>query len=214
MGVDLIGQKFTRLTVVKFDGMNKWKQRLWLCVCSCGKKKSIVSYQLSSGGTKSCGCLQKEIVTNKNIKHNHARRKERSRTYTTWTSMIQRCGDQNCIDYPIYGGRGIIVCKRWQKFVNFLKDMGEIPSGFQLDRVDNNRGYDKSNCRWSTPKQQGRNRRNNRMIFYKDKRQCLSAWAEEYGVNYKLLWKRICVYNWPIEKALTTPKKQQRIYLS
>lgn len=126
--------------------------------------------------------------------------------------MIQRCTNPNDKRYKNYGGRGITVCKRWRNsFEKFLEDMGEPPTKeHSIDRINNNGNYCKSNCRWVTRKEQNRNKRNNRLITYKGKTQCLIEWAEEYNINYDTLWCRIYKYGWPIEKALTTPVKKRR----
>lgn len=84
-------------------------------------------------------------------------------TYTCWLNMKDRCNNKNNINYRHYGGRRITVCKRWNKFENFLKDMGEKPEGLTLDRIDNNKGYYKDNCRWTNWKQQNNNRREKRV---------------------------------------------------
>ena len=149
-------------------------------------------------------------LVKRNTKHNHARRGKLSKTYVLWKAMIQRCTDLNSRDYISYGGRGITVCKHWCTFINFLEDMGEIPSGYQIDRINNNGNYCKSNCRWVTSKVNSRNKRNNHLITFNGKTQCMSAWAEEYDINYQLLWKRMCVYRWSIDKALTEPKRGSR----
>lgn len=73
--------------------------------------------------------------------------------------MLQRCGNPKMIHYRNYGGRGITVCAAWQDFTGFLRDVGERPPGHTLDRIDNDLGYFKANCRWATPKQQAANRR-------------------------------------------------------
>ena len=91
----------------------------------------------------------------KNLRHG----KNGTPIYYTWGSMIKRCTNKNCWNYKNYGGRGIKVCERWLIFMNFYEDMGEKPEGLQLDRIDNNLGYFKENCRWATPSVNGANRR-------------------------------------------------------
>jgi len=82
----------------------------------------------------------------------------KSITYTSWRSMIQRCNNSKHADYYKYGGRGIKVCERWEKFENFLEDMGERPEGLTIDRIDNSRDYILENCRWATRSQQQKNK--------------------------------------------------------
>ena len=139
----------------------------------------------------------------KYTRHGHTTRTKVSQTYKSWETMIQRCHNKNNPKYHLYGGRGILVCQQWRQFINFLDDMGEAPRGHQIDRIDNDKGYCKSNCRWRTSKQQGRNRRDNRLITFQGKTQCLSEWADETGINRETISSRIR-RGISIEKSLTT----------
>lgn len=107
----------------------------------------------------------------------------RTKSFNSWRGMKARCLNPNDPRFKDYGGRGITVCERWNVFANFLADMGERPEGTSLDRIDNTLGYSKENCRWAKPKDQQRNMRSNRMLTYAGKTQCMSAWAEELGLN-------------------------------
>jgi len=115
--------------------------------------------------------------------HGHCCNYKITRTYSIWASMLQRCSNMNCHKWSRYGGRGIKVCDRWHKFVNFLADMGEKPEGLSIDRIDNDGNYEPGNCRWATPKQQMNNSSKNTMITFDGKTQCLSAWAREIGIK-------------------------------
>lgn len=121
--------------------------------------------------------------------------------------MKQRCCNPNDSMYPDYGGRGIKICDRWYVFENFLADMGEIPAGCQLDRIDNEGNYCLENCRWSTKKQQARNRRTTNMITHNGKTQCLSDWAKELHITSTALFYRLRNPSWSRKKALTLHKK-------
>ncbi len=207
----LKGKQFGRLIVIKRVGKNTWGQYEWLCLCNCGKKKIILGSRLQNRTTNSCGCLQIENTTISNInrtQHGHTQNKKMSKTYQTWINIIRRCNNPKDTSYNRYGNRGITVCKRWLKsFKNFLIDMGECPKRHSIDRIDNNKGYYKDNCKWATPKQQARNRRNNNMLTLRGKTKCMTSWAEEYKINISTLWSRIYELDWSIEKALTIPIK-------
>jgi len=197
---NLIGKKFGKLLVIKKMNNNKYRQHMWLCLCECGKEKIVRGNNLKSRVTKSCGCSR--------TKHGHTKMVV-SKTYTAWKNMVRRCTSPNEKNYRYYGGRGIKVCKRWQKFMNFLEDMGEPPTQkHSIDRIDNDGNYCKANCRWVTSKINNRNRRNNHLISHGGKIQCVSAWAEELKINITTLRARLYL-DWSVEKALTTPVRKK-----
>ena len=120
-----------------------------------------------------------------------------------WGAMKNRCNNPNCSAFKNYGGRGIKVCKEWQSFRNFERDM--LPSfkqGLQLERIDNNKGYSKENCRWATPKEQAINRRNTNIIEFDNMKKTLTDWAIELGIKRSTLAQRFYVYNWSVERCL------------
>lgn len=195
----LAGQKFGMLTTISKCGKNNYGHTKWLCLCSCGQISVVLDCSLKSGNTKSCGCFAR----NNAATHGHTCSNKESRIYRTWRSMIGRCTNPSNSKYPIYGGRGINVCKQWTKFSNFLVDMGEPPTNkHSIDRIDNNSDYCKENCRWATSKQQNRNKRNNLFVTYNGKTQLVIDWAKECGIKYTtLLWR--LNNGWSIERALT-----------
>ena len=211
--IDLIDKRFSRLLVVSKENNDRHGRSRWLCQCDCGKMRIVRGVSLTSRRTKSCGCLSKEKTIERQTKHGHGKNGAKSSCYESWLHMIQRCHNRNHQAYRLYGNRGIFVCDKWRKFENFLKDMGQPPTDkHQIDRIDNDKGYCPKNSRWSTPKQNSRNKRNNHVIDYQNKRQCLAWWAEELNINKSTLANRLD-RGWSIEKALTTPvrKKVSRI---
>ncbi|WP_167440549.1 hypothetical protein [Paraburkholderia fungorum] len=194
--VRLDGRKFNRLTVVEWAGNGKW-----LCLCDCGSTSSVQGYKLKTGDVKSCGCLNDEKRRECNTRHGLSD----TRIHRSWMSMRQRCENPKDRAYHRYGGRGIKVCDRWQIFENFASDMGPMPEGKTLDRFPNvNGNYEPGNCRWADDKQQARNLRSNRVITHNGKTQCLSAWAEECGINRVTIAHRLRK-GMSFEQAITQP---------
>lgn len=136
------------------------KPRRFLCLCNCGEYTEVALDNLRHGRVKSCGCLQREKASRSQYKHGHTGNDKPTPTYMSWYNMKQRCHNPNNDVYKYYGGRGITVCDGWlDSFENFLEDMGERPEGTSIDRINNDGNYDPSNCRWTTKKEQARNRR-------------------------------------------------------
>lgn len=199
--LDLTGEHFGRLTVHKRDGNRKPVQ--WICICDCGKTKSIRAFSLRQGFTRSCGCLNSELASKRKSRLKHGQ--WGTTEYVAWHSMKTRCLCTTGKDYPRYGGRGITVCARWLNFENFLADMGRRPSPkHSIDRINNNGPYAPKNCRWATKQEQQRNKRNNRKVTICDETIPLVEWAERIGISYSALHKRLKA-KWPEEKLLCGP---------
>lgn len=147
---DLTRQRFGKLLVKKQASyLENDRRARWKCVCDCGNIIIVRSSNLIQGLTFGCGCNK--------ITHGQYQ----SRTYNSWSTMIQRCTNPKASNYKAYGKRGITVCKRWRVFENFLEDMGERPSKKTLERRDVDGNYTKKNCKWATDIEQNNNRRAN-----------------------------------------------------
>lgn len=154
---NLVGERFGRLTVTAYSE-TKNQKRFWICSCDCGTTKSVSTDQLRVGKYMSCGCLAAEHRDQ--TTHGGSKTSE----YNIWKGMKKRCENPRDHAYARYGGRGITVCERWQKFENFLEDMGQRPAGTSIDRFpDVDGSYQPSNCRWATQDEQQRNRRSTKL---------------------------------------------------
>ena len=163
---DLTGTKFSRWTVIKLEKIIK-SQYFWLCKCDCGNDKVVRESDLKRGKSKSCKCLRGENLALLNTKLKSTHKKCKTTEYKSWSSIKSRCLNKKDKDYHNYGGRGITICENWKNsFENFLKDMGTKPNNeYSIDRINNNLGYFKENCKWANSKEQARNRRKNVIVL-------------------------------------------------
>ena len=182
--IDITGQRFGRLIVLEFEKTEK-TQSFWKCQCDCGEVIVTRRGALMSGDNVSCGCYNRDKQTTHGM--------EGTRIYHTWRSMLSRCNYAKDICYHLYGGRGIKVCDRWlHSFENFFEDMKKGYSDkLTIDRIDTNGDYEPRNCKWSTQKEQGNNRRNNLYITIGNITRTLTEWCERYKANYFNVWALI-----------------------
>jgi len=186
---DKVGERYGRWLVLEKLERKTGGYYWYKCRCDCGTIKEIMGGSLrkkkSTAGTYSCGCARLEKITTHGM--------TKTPTFKSWESMLQRCTNKNSPDYPRWGGAGITICDRWMKFENFYEDMGERPSlDHSIDRYPNKTGnYEPENCRWTTRSEQQKNKTNSRYITYKGKEKPLKDWADETGIPYDLLLRRL-----------------------
>lgn len=134
----------------------------------------------------------------------------RTPTYHAWASMKQRCYNAKQNRFARYIGRGIQVCERWRNsFIAFLEDMGEMPEGMSLDRIDNDGDYCPENCRWATATQQANNTHRTRYITINGEKRLARDMAEEFGISYGLVSNRL-TNGWTLEQALELEEHHDR----
>lgn len=147
----MIGLRFNKWTIVSIHPI---KKRFAFCKCDCGNERLIWLKELERGLSKGCRNCRNERYKNGSPIKLTIHGMSKTNTYKVWSGLISRCENPKVRIYKYYGGRGIKVCEEWRSdFMNFFRDMGERPEGLQLDRINNNLGYSKDNCRWVTSKE-------------------------------------------------------------
>ena len=192
----------TIVTISDFFKTDSYGNKIGIFECHCGKIFSSLVTRIKQGIKKSCGCLKNKSKHGRNKTVEHG----------IWCGIRNRCLNKNNKAFASYGGRGITVSEEWlSSFENFYRDMGPRPGkDYSIDRIDNDKGYSKENCRWATRKEQNNNQRSNRIIEFNNKSQNLTAWAAETGFAFDTLRARLDNYGWSVEQAFTTPLKVQR----
>lgn len=207
---DLVGKRFFRMVVMEraenLGSGVKTKAR-WKCLCDCGNYTILSTSSLTGGNTKSCGCLKREIAKRNARLLNRTHGMTGTRVHNIWCSMHQRCYDPKHKSFEYYGGRGITVCQEWHDFSIFLMDMGCPDAHLTLDRIKNDVGYHKENCRWATAIEQQNNRRDNVQITAFGRTQTIAIWAKEVGLAKATILTRIGGGMTP-ELALSTPPRK------
>lgn len=154
---EMVGEKFGRLTVIRSEGSKQCgsvKRRMWLCRCDCGNEVSVTTSSLTTGNTRSCGCLLDEYNASK--KPDPQEKKIRLHIENVWFKIKQRCYNPKSNNYRAYGARGIRMCDEWlnnsKAFANWCLNNG-YQIGLEIDRIDNDGNYEPSNCQFLTKRE-------------------------------------------------------------
>jgi len=193
--LEIEGKKFSRLTAIR-----RVTGKMWLFRCDCGNEIERIGTSVTSGNTKSCGCLRKEATAARNASHGLTTHP----LYFRWAGMIQRCVNPNHVGYKNYGAKGVKVCERWMNFESFLSDMGMPKTGESIDRIDSNGDYEPTNCRWASSKEQSRNTKRNVVVEVDGVSLTVRDWEIKLGFGRGAIQRRIDL-GWPHKSAVTEP---------
>lgn len=151
----------------------------WLCKCDCGNLAEYIATRVRFNRVNYCKKCAAQNAAIKNKTHGM----RNTATYRSWISAKDRATNKKSKDFYRYGAIGLGMAERWLKFENFLEDMGERPSGTSIDRIDPRKGYEPGNCRWATPAEQARNRKDLTIIKTKTGFVPLIDYAKQLGIT-------------------------------
>ena len=219
-GKNLVGERFGRRVVLSLEGAKrdatgKALSFHWRCRCDCGNEIVCSQSTLKNPTIISCGCFQKEQMTERFRTHGCAREDgSRHPIYAKWIQMRRRCVSEEPEKRIHYLDRGITVCERWNDYTAFASDM--LPTwrpGLTIERKDVNKGYNPENCCWATTREQNNNRTDNVYVEFRGERHTVGEWATIVNIPYDILWRRLRRKErkkWSVEQAMTLPIKNQR----
>lgn len=210
--INLIGRKIGKLTVISIAS-NMGKNTAWKCRCDCGVVRDYLTYNLTSGKSKSCGCARAKSMSNKFTTHG----KSKTRLYGIYKGMKQRCLNKNNPAYHYYGGKGVSIYKEWlsdfELFYKWSYNNG-YKDGLSIDRINPNGNYEPDNCRWVEVQKQQNNKLNSFFITINGDRKTLAEWAKCKKIKQQTLYSRFyrmfesldIINNSDIELTITTDK--------
>jgi hypothetical protein len=190
----MVGTVVSNTLLLSFEGFRKYNPIFQGKCLNCGNIRTV---RLDALKYNKGYCNKCESVT-----HGESRN-GRTRLYTIWKNMIQRCTNKRRKDYCNYGGRGITICGNWSSYENFRTwaFKNGYSDNLSIDRINNNLGYYPENCQWTTPKAQANNRRSNVIITINGISNTLEGWSKKYGVHHNIIQNRL-KRGWPPEKAV------------
>ena len=143
---DITGRQYGLLTVIKYLKPSRNGHAIYNCLCKCGNKCDVFATALKTGNTLSCGCIQKQMVSESNKTHGCSK----TALYGVWNTILSRCYNANTKSFKHYGGKGIKVCDEWRNFEYFKNwaDKNNYKQGLSIDRVNNDGDYCPQNCQW------------------------------------------------------------------
>lgn len=201
--------QFERLKVIERAANDKYGNSMWVCKCECGATKTVRGSHLTCGNTKSCGCLDREVVAKNAIKHGM----RYTRIYNIWRKMKERCSNPNATNYRYYGAKGIRVCEEWMEFEAFYE--WAKTSGYRddltIDRINVFDNYKPGNCRWATIREQNNNTTRNHTITIGREARTIQGWADVMGINRSTILSRL-KNGWSPEDAVLMPRYRTRVY--
>lgn len=215
---NLLGKRFGKLVVVErlenVRDSSGHMRSYYVCECDCGNKVQYDRHSLTKGSVNSCGCYKKELMQNPttNWRFQKFLRENKETLRRTLYHIQQRCLNENYQNYRYYGFRGISVCDEWcgeDGYMNFYlwAYKNGFRKGLSIDRINNDGDYTPDNCRWTTHKEQQRNKSTTHYIEYKGETKSIGEFAELYNIPYNVLWNRIS-NGWSVENAIETPTKR------
>lgn len=214
-----IDKKYNYLRIIGF-GYNEFGKRCFNCKCDCGREKLLITTDVVTGRVKSCGCMHRELSRKASIIHGAYSYGQPERLYRIYRGMIARCHNKNNPNYPNYGGRGITVCSEWRDNYDTFR-IWAIENGYDenktrkeqsIDRIDNDKGYEPSNCRWTTMKVQRANQRPHRAhkkrstVLLNGREYFKRDICSEYEISVEMFDYRVKHKGMGVMEALTTPK--------
>lgn len=187
--------KLELLSISKIIRYNKY----YLCKCDCWNIKEVRIDHLKRWEIKSCWCIERKSWLLYNIKTHW---KYKTRIYSIWHWLKNRCNNKNYIRYKDYWWRWITYDKKWENFEWFYEDMIEWYNEYlTIDRINNNWNYCKENCRWVSNEEQQLNRRNNRILDYMWEKLTISQWWKKLWIKPNTISVRLFYWK-TIEQSL------------
>lgn len=181
----MIGSVYGYLKVVELSRhLSPDRQKVYLCECKCGVRVSVLSGNLKRGNTKSCGCARKNKTSARMSQLNFRHGETNTKLWKTWKGIVERATCKTSSHYKRYGGKGIGIHKDWLVYEVFAEYIGQPPTPeHSIDRIDNSKGYEPSNVRWATAKEQAANRKTNVKVLIEGQIMILSDAAKLLNIS-------------------------------